>query len=214
EQVPAVWYAPTTTPADRRQVVRLLIDRVVLTVDPTDDRIAVRVEWAGGAVREQTVRRPVRGYRHQRDWPQLSARLAALHEQDQAPAEIAVALNGAGFRAPKRSADFTAGMVRRLRADLGLRPRVSRSATAIGVLADGEWWLHELARELGASPHTLHGWRNKKWVHARQVSGRGGPWAVWAGGSELDRLRELKACPRVWANRERLARVRVPSPRV
>ncbi len=43
-------------PADRRQVVRLLVDRVVLTVlDPGDDRVAVRVEWAGGAVvRERT----------------------------------------------------------------------------------------------------------------------------------------------------------------
>ena len=68
-EVPALWQAPTTTPADRRQIVRLLIDRVVLTVDPGDDRVAVRVEWAGGAVRERTIRREVQGYKHQQDWP-------------------------------------------------------------------------------------------------------------------------------------------------
>jgi len=42
-EVPTLWRAPTTTHADRRQVVRLLIDRVVLDVAPGDDRVAVRV---------------------------------------------------------------------------------------------------------------------------------------------------------------------------
>src|SRR5205823_9377076 len=93
EEVPALWQSLTTTGADRREVVRLLIDRVVLLVDPTDDRVAVRVEWAGGAVREQMVRRPVRGYKQQPDWPRLSARLAALHGQGRTPAEGAAALN-------------------------------------------------------------------------------------------------------------------------
>ena len=80
-------------------------------------------------------------------------------------------------------------------------------------VAEGEWWLHELARHLDVSPHTLHGWRKKGWVRARQLGGRGGPWAVWAGGAELARLGELTACPRVWASRARLVRLRRPSPR-
>src|SRR5512135_2546625 len=78
-EVPTLGRAPTTTPADRRQVVRLLIDRVVLKVHPGDDRVAVRVECAGGAVRERTIRRDVQGYKHQQSWLRLSARLAALH---------------------------------------------------------------------------------------------------------------------------------------
>src|SRR4051794_22283327 len=78
-EVPMLWRAPTTTHADRRQVVRLLIDRVVLNVAPGDDRVTLRVEWAGGSVRERTIRRDVQGYKHQQDWPRLSARLVALH---------------------------------------------------------------------------------------------------------------------------------------
>ena len=35
----------------------------------------------------------------------------------------------------------------------------------------------------------------------------------WSGGAELTRLAELKDCPRLWANRARLARLRKPSPR-
>jgi transposase-like protein len=104
-------------------------------------------------------------------------------------------------------------MVRRLLHELGLRPRVPRRAASAEALSPGEWWLHDLARDLGLSPHTLHGWRKKGWVHVRQVGGRGGPWAMWAGATGLERLRALKDCPRLWTHRERLAGLRVPGPR-
>jgi hypothetical protein len=211
-EVPALWRAPTTTPADRRQVVRLLVDRVVLTVDPGDDRVAVRVEWAGGAARERTIRRDVQGYRNQRSWPALAARLAELHGRGEAPKAIAAILDREGFRPPKRASGFTAGMVRRLLHELRLRPRVPRASAPAAVLSPGEWWLHDLARAMGLSPHTLHGWRREGWLRARQVGGRGGPWAVWADASELDRLRALRECPRTWPYRERLAELRVPGP--
>jgi DNA invertase Pin-like site-specific DNA recombinase len=213
EEVPRLWQAPTTTAADRRQVVRLLIDRVVLTVDPGGDSVAVRVEWAGGTVRERTLRRTVSGYKRQRDWPRLSARLATLDGRKKTPREIASVLNRDGFRPPKRASRFTPGMVRRLLHDLGLRPRVSRRPASAEALSPGECWLHDLARELAVSPHTLHGWRKKGWLHVRQVGGRGGPWAVWADAREHDRLSALKECPRLWSQRQRLAELRMPGPR-
>ena len=81
------------------------------------------------------------------------------------------------------------------------------------VLASGEVWLHDLAQTLALSPYTLHGWRKKGWMHTRQLGGRGGPWAVWVDATELDRLRALKECPRLWNHQERLARLRTPGPR-
>lgn len=54
EEVPALWHAPSTKAADRRQIARLLLERVVLIVDPESDEVAVRVEWAGDAVRERS----------------------------------------------------------------------------------------------------------------------------------------------------------------
>jgi hypothetical protein len=213
EEVPALWHAPMTTSEDRRQIARLLVDRIVLTVDPGDDKVAVRVEWAGGAVRERALHRAVRSYEGQRDWPRLSARLGDLHRSGLTPAAIAAALNGEGFVAPKRADRFSPGMVRRLLDRLGLRRRVPRCTASAGELAPGEWWLHDLARQLGVSPHTLHGWRRRGWVHSRQLSGRGGPWAVWADGPEIERLTHLKDCPRLWSNRDLLAELRVPRPR-
>ena len=209
-EVPTLWQASSTTPADRRQVVRLLVERVVLTVDPGDDRVAVRVEWAGGVVRQRVIHRAVRGYKDQQSWACLSERLAAMHGRGETPEAIAAALGRDGFRPPKRASRFTAGMVRRLLHELGLRPRVPRSPTSAGVLSPDERWLHDLARDLVLSPHTLHGWRKKGWLQARQVGGRGGPWAVQADDRELVRLRALKECPRTWVHRERLAELRTP----
>ncbi len=191
----------------------MLIDRVVLSVAPGDDRVGVRVEWAGGSVRERMIERPVQGYRNQRSWQRLSARLAELHGRGESPKVIAAALGEEGFRPPKRASRLTAGMVRRLLDELGLRPRVTRGEASSESPSSGERWLQDLARELGVSPHTLHGWRKKGWMNARQVGGRGGPWAVWVGGAEMDRLRALKECPRFWSQRERLAELRVPGSR-
>lgn len=211
-EVPTLWHAPTTTHADRRQIVRLLIDRVVLTVDSGGDHVRARVEWAGGTVRERTLPREVNRYKDQQQWQSLSARLAALHELGERPKVIATILDRDGFRPPKRATRFTDGIVRRLLHELGLRPRVPRQ-TAAAVLSSGEVWLHELAQALALSPNTLHGWRKKGWMHSRQLGGRGGPWAVWADATELDRLRALKECPRLWNHQERLARLRTPGPR-
>jgi DNA invertase Pin-like site-specific DNA recombinase len=211
-EVPALWHAPTTTHADRRQIARLLIDRVVLAVDSESDYVSVRIEWAGGAVRERMLPKEVFGYKNQKQWKLLSDRLAVLHGLGETPKVIATILDRDGFRPPKRATWFTGGIVRQLLHELGLRPRVSRQ-TAAGVLSSGEVWLHDLAQMLALSPHTLHGWRRKGWVHSRQLGGPGGPWAVWVDATEMDRLRALKECPRLWNQQERLVRLRTPGPR-
>ncbi len=82
-------------PADRRQIVRLLVDRVVLTVDPGDDRVAVRVEWAGEAVRERT-----RSIGLCRD---IGISNHGLVRSRRAPAGGAARLQGRGRRRSRRS---------------------------------------------------------------------------------------------------------------
>ena len=46
--LPAVWNAPTTTDADRRQLIRHLIEQVRITVPGASEKAGVQVTWAGG----------------------------------------------------------------------------------------------------------------------------------------------------------------------
>jgi hypothetical protein len=62
DDLPALWAAPTTTPADRQRVVRLLLRRVVVAVQGESERVQVRLEWAGGAASEHELIRPVSRY--------------------------------------------------------------------------------------------------------------------------------------------------------
>ena len=55
--LPAVWQAQTTTPADRQRIARLLLERVEVTVDKQSEHVEVRLHWAGGSVGTHTFQR-------------------------------------------------------------------------------------------------------------------------------------------------------------
>jgi DNA invertase Pin-like site-specific DNA recombinase len=127
--LPAVWAADTTTPADRQRIARLLLERVVVTVDKASERVDVQLHWIGGVVRSHTITRPVTRYCQQSDYPRLVARLRELCTGRDNSAAIAEQLNAEGFCPPKRTDRFTGEMVRRLTAHLGLARRQRHGST-------------------------------------------------------------------------------------
>ena len=48
KDIPAIWYAPTTTPTARQEIVRLMLDRVEVTVVGESELMTVECHWAGG----------------------------------------------------------------------------------------------------------------------------------------------------------------------
>ena len=57
--LPAVWNAATTTDADRKQLLRHLIENVTVTVIGDSEQVDVEVTWAGGHRTTGRVTRPV-----------------------------------------------------------------------------------------------------------------------------------------------------------
>ena len=112
EDVPALWRAPTTTAADRQEVVRHLVERVSVAVQGETEWVDVTIHWAGGFVSRHEVRRPVRRVEQLRDYAALMARVAELHGSGKTSGEVAEALNREGFRPPKRRETYNAAMVR------------------------------------------------------------------------------------------------------
>lgn len=59
--IPALWIAPTTTAADQKEIIRQVVERVIVDVQGNSERVKVRIEWIGAGSTESIVIRPVGG---------------------------------------------------------------------------------------------------------------------------------------------------------
>jgi hypothetical protein len=166
--IPALWHARTTTAAQRQSIVRQLIERVIVTVQGNSERVDVQIHWMGGYGTKATITRPVAHLDQLSDYPQLMARVAALHEQGHANAAIADTLNAEGWRPAKRCERFNAAMVGAMKARLGLRSRKEAPAIVVERQAH-EWTLAELAHRLDMPQPTLYSWMRRGRFKARTV---------------------------------------------
>jgi hypothetical protein len=207
--LPAVWCAATTTPADRQRVARLLLERVTVIVDKESERVYVHLRWAGGAEGEHTLHRPVQRYDRQAAYPRLVQRLKEMCAARLSSAGMAKQLNAEGFRPPKRTDHFTGSMVQRLTIQLGLTRR-QRPGSATGLGSD-EYRPAGLARKLAVKRDTVIRWMRVGWVNVRRDAD--GHRIIWADADELRRLRELHRLPRTWENKTRLAELKRPKER-
>ena len=73
--LPALWDAPTTTPADRQRIIRFLVERVEVAVEGVSDQVRVTITWAGGQRTRHELTRPVGRYEQTTDFAQLMARI-------------------------------------------------------------------------------------------------------------------------------------------
>src|ERR1700737_446916 len=91
----SLWSAATS--ADRKEILRCLIERVTVDDEKMTEYVRVTVQWAGGFLSRHELLRPVRRYDQMRDFPQLMSRLAELRRDGHTAPEIAARLNEEGF---------------------------------------------------------------------------------------------------------------------
>jgi hypothetical protein len=186
--IPTLWSASTTTAADRKEIIRQVVERVIVDVQGSSERVKGRIEWIGGGHTEGVVIRPIGKLSELSTYPQICQQVRVLTEAGWAAVAIAQALNEAGFRPPRCTTGFRAEMITQLQRQLGLkapRPRVRQHE---GFLPD-EWWPTELARHLGIPRGTLLHWIRQGVVRARQRDEPLHRWVVWADEAEQERLR-------------------------
>ena len=187
--LPALWHAAGTTHQDRKEIVRHLVEKVVVHVKNNSEYVDVTIHWQGGFTSQHEVVRPVRSYEQLRDLDKLMDRIVALRHEGCTAAQIADCLNREGFSPPKRAARFyprarPQALVRR-----GLAQSRGRTTEQLG---PHEWWLPRLAEAIPVSAGKLADWARRGWVHSRRTPAQH-LWILWADESELKRLRKLAA---------------------
>ena len=67
ENLPAVWKASTTKSSDRQRIVRLLVERVEVTMQRSTEHVDASLQWSGGFISQHELNRPVGSYEQMRD---------------------------------------------------------------------------------------------------------------------------------------------------
>jgi DNA invertase Pin-like site-specific DNA recombinase len=196
--LPAVWNAPTTTDADRKQLIRHLVEQVRVTVAGTSEKADVEVTWAGGHRTAAQITRPVACLTQLSYYPQLAARARELASSGCTLAQIAERLNTEGFRPPKRIPAFTPNAVSALLRALGIQR--SRTPARRPALDQHEWWLRDLATHLDMPEVTLDSWVRRGWAEG-YLHPQARLRVVRADPAEIERLRALHQVPRGQHNR-------------
>ena len=120
EDIPALWEAPTTTNQDRKEIVRQVIERIVVLVESESERVELKIRWAGGMMTGGVMARPVVKLEQLSYYPRRYERVRELAAEGLRAGRIAGILNEEGYRPPKRRERFGTQGVRELMRRLGL----------------------------------------------------------------------------------------------
>jgi transposase len=166
-----VWTAPTTTDRDRKELLRTLLEEVIVTVDRPERRAHLTLRWRSGILTELDLSLPrsqPHGPHTDEDTISLLRRLAIYYPDE----VIAGILNRQG-RKTANGERFTANQVGSLRRYRNIPRYEPPAISSTGELAT----IRQAAKILGVYTSTIHRWLNDGFIAGEQVT-PGAPWQI------------------------------------
>jgi DNA invertase Pin-like site-specific DNA recombinase len=197
--IPGLWFSPTTTSQERQEIIRILIERIIVIVENNTEKVSVEIHWSGGYKTSTCFVRPVAKFSQLSYYDNLIARLGNLRKENKQNKEIASILNQEGWRPTHPQTIFTESMVGSLMTRAGMRSKTKlRSSQASK--QKNEWTLQELSQKVNLSQSTLYKWIRTSKLKARKNTevSHGGIWLITANEEEIKRLQNVKNQPKEW----------------
>lgn len=166
-----VWTVPTTTDRDRKELLRTLLEEVIVSVDRPERRAHLTLRWRGGTLTELDLSLPrmmQRGLHTEEDTISLLRRLAVHYPDD----VIAAILNRHG-RKTANGERFTANQVGSLRRYRNIPRYEPPAEPPSGQVVP----IRQAARILGVNTSTIHRWLNDGFIAGEQIT-PGAPWQI------------------------------------
>lgn len=192
--IPMLWYAPTTTDAERQSIIRFLIDHIDVSVQGTSEKVHICIHWAGGYQTEAKFDRPIASLAHMSNFEEFKGRLQSLLASGLKYQKVAETLNAEGWRSPTKQQPFTKSRIYGLVGSLGMQ-RQKELEIPEGERQKNEWTIYELADKLKMSSVTLRHWlsKGKGKVAMRSIKcKRGKVLLAYAGDEAIARLCALR----------------------
>lgn len=168
--LPGLQAAPSTTDADRKEVIRAVIDEITITIRGRSELVDVTVGGAGGQQTCEVIRRPIQRSEDLSYYPQLAGRITELAGAGWDPQRIAGQLNTEGFLPARGAGPIRHRLVTQILHRAGapvMHRRQPLPAHPDDAPREHEWWLPLLAAELSVTTGTI-----RKWLHQGRIAGR------------------------------------------
>ncbi len=182
-----LWNSDSTTDVDRQNIVRTIIEDIVVEVVDASERLSVTVHWAGGFTSQHETRRRVQSFDQLDASDELAERIQQLYDEGCPLLDIANKLNDEGYK-PAKGERFTQTSMGALCRMLRRKGTIAKTPN----IQPNYWRAGALCDELGIQKPTISGWRNRGWIQVKRVGRR---WIYWADAAELNRLKKLAAHP-------------------
>jgi DNA invertase Pin-like site-specific DNA recombinase len=188
ETLPRIWFATTTTAAERKRIVRLIVREVILDQKRDRGRVWLRIVWQTGAVTEHCLQRRVQSYDQYADLDRLRERICALNAAQKMDADIAAQLNREGF-VSAQGRPFSGPVIHLLRKQWHI-PTVKINGSGVNPRRwpDGSYSIQGAAEALGVTPQTIFKWLRKRRLSGYQLA-RGQPWQIALTDDQIAQLK-------------------------
>jgi hypothetical protein len=188
--LPALWQAPTTTSAERKQMLRLVIRDVIVDGKRAHGQVWVQINWQTGAYEEFCYKRSVRSYDASADVEAIEQRVRELNAAGLMDAQIAAMLTAEGYQTARLHRPFTGKVVWLLRQKWDISTvKLNGKEHNPAQWEDGTYSVEGAAARLGVYPGTIHKWLKVGKLTGSQLA-KGMPWKVYLTAEDIARLQE------------------------
>jgi hypothetical protein len=200
ENLPKLWSAPSTTNADRKQIIRLVIKDVILDRTREPGKVWFKINWQTGASTEHWIHRRLGSYQQHADIEKLRTRIRELKAEAKSDTEIAAMLKAEGYRAA-RGEEINSVAVNHMRNLWGIRAHWRyEEGRNPQRWDDGTYSVQGAADAINITVLTVHGWLRRRLLNGKQLA-KGAPWKIRLTEEQIAELR-------VYADRVRRRRRR------
>jgi DNA invertase Pin-like site-specific DNA recombinase len=193
KDLPAVWHAETTTPAERKNLLRMVVREVTVSPIEVPARLTrVQVLWQTGAVSDFTVSRKDK-YTAQATPAETLALIRELYVTEKKDdGEIAAELNRRGLRTGLNRS-WTVPAVRRARYGESIYRPSPKARRPPDRRSDGLSSVHALAARAGVKPAVIRYWARTGALEPVAHHGPGRPHWFMLDATTIDRVQSLAA---------------------
>lgn len=189
QDLPAVWNAATTQADEKKRILRLIIQEVLLDQKSDRGQVRVKIIWQTGAISEHKIARHVRSYNDYVDYELLRRRITELNANGLMDKQIAAVLNTEGIVSARRR-HFTYENIWLLRKRWGLSAvKLNPVGANPARWPDGSYSVRGAASTLGVTPQTIFDYLARGLLSGRQLI-KGQPWQIDLSATQIANLRE------------------------